>query len=140
MGVMGRVKPALAEDFHARKPVWLAELNLELLRELYDKAVVRFTPLPVYPPVRRDITVMAGPELKVGQVLDHLAGLKLPLLEEAVLVDCFEPGGDGNEEPARNLTFRLTFRHAGRTLKDAEVDKEREKVADSLVRTLGVRI
>ena len=95
---------------------------------------------PVYPPVRRDITVMAGPELKVSQVLDHLAGLKLPLLEEAVLVDCFEPEGDGNEEPARNLTFRLTFRHAGRTLKDAEVDKEREKVADSLVRTLGVRI
>ena len=140
VGVMGRVKPALAEDFHARKPVWLAELNLELLRELYDKAVVRFTPLPVYPPVRRDITVMAGPELKVSQVLDHLAGLKLPLLEEAVLVDCFEPGGDGNEEPARNLTFRLSFRHAGRTLMDAEVDKEREKVADSLVRTLGVRI
>lgn len=140
IGRMGRVKPALAEAFHARKDVWLAELNLETLRELYDRAVARFTPLPVYPPVRRDITVMAGPELKVGQVLDHLAGLNLPLLEAAALVDCFEPQGGPGVEAGRNLTFRLTFRHAGRTLKDAEVDKEREKVAESLVKNLGVRV
>ena len=140
VGRMGRVKPALAEDFHARKAVWLAELNLEVLRELHDRAVIRFAPLPVYPPVRRDITVMAGPELKVGQVLDHLTGLGLPLLEDAVLVDCFEPQGGPGVEAGRTLPFRLTFRHAGRTLKDAEVDKEREKVAESLVKNLGVRV
>ena len=59
-----------------------------------------------------------------------------PLLEGAVLVDSFSP--EGSDE--RNLTFRLTFRHAERTLKDAEVDKVREKVAQSLVQELGVRI
>ena len=53
-----------------------------------------------------------------------------------MLQDCFEPA-DSDE---RNLTFRLTFRHAERTLKDAEVDKEREKVAQSLMKHLGVRI
>ena len=63
-------------------------------------------------------------------------GLRLPLLENVVLHDCFEP--EDSEE--RNLTFRLTFRHADRTLKDTEVDKEREKVAQSLVRDLGVRV
>lgn len=87
VGFMGRVKPILAEDFHARKDVWLAELNLDVLREMHDQAVIRFRPLPVYPPVRRDITLMAGPGLKVGQVLDHLAGLDLPLLEEVALAD-----------------------------------------------------
>ncbi|WP_298034557.1 phenylalanine--tRNA ligase subunit beta [uncultured Desulfovibrio sp.] len=140
VGCMGRVKPALAEDFHSRKAVWLAELNLEVLRELHDGVVVRFASLPVYPPVRRDITVTAGLELKVGHVLDHLVGLGLPLLEDAVLVDCFEPQSGPCAEAGRNLTFRLTFRHAGRTLKDAEVDKERKKVAESLVKNLGVRV
>lgn len=136
VGFMGRVKPALADEFHARKDVWLAELNLDLLRDLHDQASVRFSPLPVYPPVRRDMTVMAGPDLRVDEVLEHVAGLGLALLEDIVLVDCFEPeGGEG-----RNLTFRLTFRHADRTLKDAEVDKEREKVASSLMKTLRVRI
>ena len=40
----------------------------------------------------------------------------------------------------RNLTFRLTFRHENRTLRDAEVDKERDKIAARLVKALGVKI
>lgn len=135
-GVLGRVRPDMADAFHARKAIWLAELDLEVLRRLHDAARVRFRPLPVYPPVRRDITVIAGPQVPVAQVIDHVRGLRLPLLEDVVLQDCFEP--EGSEE--RNLTFRLTFRHAERTLKDAEVDKEREKVAQSLIKLLGVRI
>lgn len=136
VGVMGRVRPDMADAFHARKPVWLAELNLDVLRRLHDATRLRFRPLPVYPPVRRDITIMAGPQVRVAEVLAHVRGLRLPLLEDVVLQDCFEP--EGGEE--RNLTFRLTFRHAERTLKDAEVDKEREKVAQSLVKHLGVRV
>ena len=140
VGVMGRVKPAMADEYHARKDVWLAELNLEALRELHDAAIVRFAPLPVYPPVRRDITVTVGSGLKVADILAHVRGLKLSLLEDVMLVDCFEPRVEQNAEPVRNLTFRLTFRHAERTLKDTEVDKEREKVAESLVRNLNVKI
>ena len=136
VGVMGRVRPDMADAFHARKDVWLAELNLDVLRGLHDAARIHFQSLPVYPPVRRDITVAAPAGLQVGAVLAHVRELRLPLLEEVVLLDCFEP--EGSDE--RNLTFRLTFRHAQRTLKDAEVDKEREKVAQSLVKHLGVRI
>lgn len=138
LGVMGRVKPELAQEFHARKAVWLAEVDLDLLRRLHDAVKVAFCPLAVFPPVRRDITVAAGPELTVGEVLAHIHGLKQPLLEDAVLVDCYEP--DDSRQGERHLTFRLTFRHASRTLNDAEVDKEREKVAESLTRQLGVRI
>jgi phenylalanyl-tRNA synthetase beta chain len=135
VGCMGRVKPVLAEIFHARKDVWIAECNLDELRGLHDAARVAFVPLPVYPPVRRDITVMAGEDLRAGQMLGHLRGLRSPFLAGASLLDVFEPRpGD------RHLTFRLTFRHAGRTLKDAEVDKEREKIAQSLVKAFGVRI
>lgn len=140
VGFMGRVKPAMADEYHARKDVWLAEMNLEILRELHDAATVRFAPLPVYPPVRRDITVAAGPGLKVADVVAHVLGLKLALLEDVALVDYFEPKTEQGCEPVRNLTFRLTFRHAERTLKDTEVDKEREKVAQSLVSALGVKI
>ena len=139
IGVMGRVLPAIAAEFHARKPVWLAELDLEILRRLHDAVAVTFRPLPVYPPVRRDITVIAAPELQAGAVIEAVNGLGLPLLTDVTLVDCFEPEGDkaGGE---RHLTFRLTFRHADRTLNDAEVDKVREKVAESLVQRLGVRV
>ena len=139
VGSMGRVQPAMAGEFHARKAVWLAELDLEILRRLHDAVTVAFRPLPVYPPVRRAITVIANAGLTVGEVLSQVRGLGRPLLEDVALVDCFEPEAD-KAAGERHLTFRLTFRHADRTLNDAEVDKVREKVAESLKQRLGVRI
>ncbi len=135
LGFMGQVKAHMAEEFHAKKAVWMAELNLDLLYELYHVASISFKPLPMYPPIRRDITVMSDQMLPVGTVLEHVQAMNLRLLESINLIDLFEPESGG-----RNATFRLTFRHNGRTLKDTEVDKEREKVAQSLIKNLGVRI
>ena len=57
------------------------------------------------------------------------------------LIDLYEPKGErAGAEGERNLTFRMTFRHAERTLQDAEVDKEREKIVAALVQALPVAI
>ena len=60
----------------------------------------------------------------------------MPLLEEVELIDLYSPKG----EEVRNLTFRFTFRHKERTLKDGEVDHERERMAEFLLKSLPVRI
>ncbi len=135
-GLLGRVRSDVADACHARAPVWLAEFDLDLLRRLSAAAVTRFAPLPVFPPVRRDITVIARPELRVEAVLGHVRAMKAPLLEEISLIDVFTPE-DGSE---RRLTFRLTFRHAERTLKDSEADAQRERIANSLVQALSVTV
>lgn len=132
-GSMGRLIPSLARIYNAQKDVWLCELDLELLRLLHKEALVVFQPLPVYPAIRRDITVSVSSRVKVEDILEKIQLLDLPILEGAVLQDCFL--NPGQEE--RNLTFRLTFRHVDRTLKDAEADKERETIAEYLRKELG---
>jgi len=140
VGVIGRVRPDLADHYHARKPVWLGDLDLDMLQAATARVERRFRTLPVYPPVRRDITVItaaAGDEaVRVETLLDTIRQVKTSLLESVELHDLYEPA-QGTE---RNLTFRLTFRHAERTLQDNEVDREREKIAAALVRTLPVRL
>ncbi len=136
VGLIGQVKPQLADAYHARKPVWLAELDLETPWELHQQARIAFRPLAVFPPSRRDVTVIAPTALSVSAIEEHIRGLRIAILEDVTLIDLYEP----KDTEERNLTFRLTFRKADRTLKDAEVDKEREKVAQSLVKNLGVRI
>ncbi len=135
LGTLGRVRPLMAESYHAKKDVWLAELNLEILRELVDKASISFSALAMFPPVRRDINVMTDGTIGIAAIQDCVEKLKIPLLEEFKVIDIFEPS-----EAERNITFRLTLRHASRTLKDSEADKEREKIAQKLVSELGVRI
>ena len=144
-GIMGRLRPDMADACHARKDVWLAELNLDLLQELAAGARRVFRPLPVFPPVRRDVTVRAKAGIRVEDVLTCIRvagrGSRNPILESVELIDLYEPGsGKGGTDGERNLTFRLTFRHAERTLQDAEADREREKIVSALVQALPVEI
>lgn len=135
-GVLGRIKPNIAKTYNALKPVWLMELELDVLRILYQEIQVQFHALPIYPAVRRDITVKAPRSMKASEILEKFTLLNLPVLEGAVLADAYEKPGEDD----RYLTFRLTFRHGKRTLKDSEVDKERDRIVDSLKANLGVEI
>lgn len=136
IGHVGKLRPEIADTCHAKKAVWLAEIDLEAVRLPHEAASGRFTPLPVFPPVRRDITFLAGPTLMSGEIANVVRGLKLPLLSHIALIDYFEP----RDRDEKNLTFRLTFRHAGRTLKDSEADKQRDIVIRAVQEALGVRV
>ena len=136
LGTLGRVKPDLADAYHAKKDVWLAEIMLDGIYEIWSKTEIAFTALPVYPPVRRDITVIAPLNLTSDAILASICSSRPQHMTEAKLVDLYTP----KDSKERNLTYRLTFRHPDRTLQDAEVDKERDKVAKSLQENLPVRI
>ncbi len=136
IGCLGRVKPSMADAYHAKKDVWLAEIMLDKLYELSLGVKPGFSPLPVYPPVRRDITVIAPMGLESGVIASAIRAAKADHLQDVQMVDLYEP----ENAKERNLTYRLTFRHADRTLQDHEVDKVRDKVAKYLVDKLQVRI
>jgi phenylalanyl-tRNA synthetase beta chain len=135
LGLLGKVRDKQAEEYSARKPVWVAELDLDLLMELQAAAVICFKPIPVFPPVRRDITAVAQPTLHLDQLLAAIEEVKPDLLETVQLIDVYQPG-EGEE---RNLTLRLTYRHKSKTLQDKEVDKVHQKLAGELLRRLPVR-
>jgi phenylalanyl-tRNA synthetase beta chain len=136
VGHGGRLRPAPADACHARKAVWLAELDLDALCDARLGAHLKFCALPVYPPVRRDMTVTLPRGMSVAAVPAHVRGMNIAILEDISLIDLFEP----RDHALRNATYRLTFRHADRTLTDEESDKERAAIAADLVRGLGVAI
>ena len=135
-GVIGRLKPSLADAYLAKKPVWYADVDLDLLREASQNRRTVFKPLPVFPSVKRDITFIAPQAMHAETLLAAVRGVKSQLLDSAELLYVYEPEGSAN----RNITCRLTFRRDDRTLQDGEVDKEREKIASAVVRQLGVKI
>jgi phenylalanyl-tRNA synthetase beta chain len=146
LGLLGRVQPAIADQYHGRKEVWIAELDVDLLARQAAGAVPAFQPLPKFPPVKRDLTFAASGSLDVSQILDAFMQQRSPLLERVILADVFIPEQTATSEgqtparPDRNLTFRLTFRRADRTLKDKEVDKEIEKMVKALTQALPLKL
>ncbi|MBQ7584886.1 MAG: phenylalanine--tRNA ligase subunit beta, partial [Desulfovibrionaceae bacterium] len=136
LGTLGKVLPKVADFYLAQKPVWLAEINLIRLKDLEQNASLHFKPLSIFPAIKRDVTVIGSETLKVGEVLAEISKLKHPLIEDVALVSSYQPEGSQN----KHLSFRLTFRHPSRTLKDSEVDKEKDKIVATLTRVLGVRV
>ncbi|MBI9112850.1 phenylalanine--tRNA ligase subunit beta [Maridesulfovibrio ferrireducens] len=136
VGFMGMIKPDIADKYHAKKEIWMADLNVEILRDKVMNHDIQFALLPVFPPSRRDVTAIAPVSLHAEAIQKAILGLKLPLLESVELVTVFTPEGQDTE---RNISFRLTYRHANKTLKDKEVDKEHAKVLSALEKALPVR-
>ena len=135
LGEIGRVNRDLAGAYHARKDVWLAEMDADKLKELYEGAVCEFKELPKLPPVRRDLTVVAPPDLSAVELTGATKTAHVNILEDVALVDVFEP-----EDGERKLTLRMTYRHPKRTLKDREVDKIHDKVVQAILKALPVSL
>lgn len=136
IGFMGKVKEDIADFYHAKKPVWLADLNLDDLRAKVMGHNIVFKPLPVFPPSRRDVTVIGATTIQTQTIMDTIENSGTKLLESVELVAEFVPEG---QEEERNLSFRLTYRHPTKTLKDKQVDKEHKKVLAALEKNLPIR-
>jgi phenylalanyl-tRNA synthetase beta chain len=136
LGEAGRMDPDKADFYYARKAVWYAELDVDLLKRLHEAQHISFQSLPVFPPVRRDTTFIAPKSLQATELDRAAADCQEDLLESMVLLDVFEP--EGGEE--RNLTYRFTYRHPDKTLKDKDVDKRHAKVLEALLKDLPLRV
>ncbi len=136
IGIIGRIMPAKAERMHAREAVWFAQIDIDPLHEHTKASRTKFVSLPVFPPSRRDITLVAPRNLSIATLLEAISNSGEALLEECHLQDVYEP--EKSEE--KNLTFRLTYRHQTRTLKDKEVDKAHEQIYKKLVELFAVRL
>lgn len=136
VGIMGQVKDDIADFYHAKKDAWLADLDLDALRAMVMAHKITFAPLPVFPPSRRDVTVIGPATLPAQAIRQAIVDTGVKILESVELVAEFIPEG---QETERNLSFRLTYRHPTKTLKDKQVDKEHKKVLAALEQNLPIR-
>ncbi len=136
VGLVGMLRADLAEAVKARADVWYADLSLPKLRAVKEQCSICFQDLPKFPPVRRDVTFVAPLDLPVGTVIENVLSQSVKLLESIQLIDQFHP----EHEEAKNLTYRLTYRSADKTLKDKEVDKAHTKIVQTVIDRLAVTL
>ncbi len=88
-----------------------------------------FLPLPKYPNVMRDISLLVKSTERVGPIQDLIENAS-HLLEDVDLVDWYEDESLGMEK--KSLSFRLVFRSDKKTLTDEEVGQEMAKIISEL--------
>lgn len=100
------------------------EMRLDNLYELLGDR--RFSALPEYPAITRDLSLWIYGKTGVGDVMSVIRKEKLHNLTDISFVDLYE------EKDRRSATYRLTFRSTKKTLTDDEVDIETQKAVKKL--------
>jgi phenylalanyl-tRNA synthetase beta chain len=137
LGEMGQLAPAQQKRLDLRDGVFLAELNLDLIlaRRVPAKS---FKALPSQPSIRRDVAMLVPEAVLFDTVQNAVRQAKPPNLEKMELFDVFR----GQNVPAgqKSVACAFTYRHAERTLTDAEVNAAHAQLVVQLKQTLGATI
>ena len=113
VGFIGRLNEEIAANYKFRQPVYVAEIDLQTVLE-YAPESVRYTPLPKYPSVVRDVSFLVDRSKLFGAIKDLAIESKAAILRSVAFVDVFEGKGLGENE--RSLTVRFTYQSEDRTL------------------------
>lgn len=98
---------------------------------------VRHVASPAFPPIVADLSFAQPRELGWETLERFVWQLGLPDLESLRLLDRYE--GPGVAEGQVKTTIRLTFRSFERTLEQAEINRERDRLAAALAEKLSVQ-
>ncbi len=137
LGEMGHLVPSLARGYDLRDPVFLAELNLDLLiaRRNAEKS---FRPLPAFPTVRRDVAMLVPETTTHERVLGVVKQSKPANLESVELFDVFR--GRNVPEGQKSMAYAFTYRSPERTLTDQEVNAAHQALVSQLKENLPAAI
>jgi phenylalanyl-tRNA synthetase beta chain len=97
----------------------------------------RYVAVPITPASEFDLALLVPESVKAQQVEDAIKRVSGKLLEDVRLFDRYV--GQGVEPGYRSLAWRLTFRHAERTLRDREIEARRSDILKALADELNVR-
>ena len=130
IGSAGRLADSVAAHYKFRQPVFVAELDLSHLLAGPER-LVHYTPLPRYPSVQRDISLLVDRSVEFNDLTVAIREEAIPECRQAMLVGTYE----GANIPAdkRSITLRLEYRSDERTLTDEEVEERHAKLTASLL-------
>ncbi len=134
VGVIGQVHPLVCQNYGIDVEVYCAEINFDKLFQL-QLPDVTYTPLPKYPGVSRDLSLICEENVTVAAVEDVITNAGGKLLRSVKLFDIYR--GTGVPEGKKSMAFSLELRADDRTLTDADSESVVSKVLAALAEKLG---
>jgi phenylalanyl-tRNA synthetase beta chain len=137
MGTLGQINQDLAEKWGLDKDCCYFELTLDKLVTI-PKSIMAFVPLPKYPAILRDISILVPSSVTSEQICQAVQIGTNKLIESAVLFDLYT--GDKIPSGYRSMSFRITYRHPQRTLQDSEIDSLHKTIIEQLTEKYRVKL
>jgi phenylalanyl-tRNA synthetase beta chain len=136
LGVAGQLARRIAEPLKLRQEIFISELRLEPMLIGIEAVLValRFNPLPRFPAVERDFSLVLADGVTFAQVAETIRALGIPELRHIEAADLFR----GGQIPVGkfSLMIRVTFASAEATFTDAQLADFSSQIVGALEQRL----
>jgi len=137
IGVIGNIKPTILNTLDIKSSVTAVELNLTNIYKI-PPISNSYTPVPKYPPVVEDISIVIAQALPLAELIDEIKKAGSPLLKMISAVDTFEDPKFG--ENKKSVTLRLIFQKSTGTPTLEESNEVKKKIISSIEKIFRAKI
>jgi len=137
LGVLGEVHPQVLDYYEIHGKAYLFEIDFEQMVKWAGEGK-RFRPLPKFPAVYRDLSLVVDDELEVEKVAEAIWNFHQPSIDEVKLFDVYR--GAPISEGKKGVSYRIRYQANDRTLTDEEVNRYHEKIIFQLKEIFQVEL
>jgi phenylalanyl-tRNA synthetase beta chain len=140
LGVAGQLARRVAEKFKLRQEIFLAEIQVDALYAQIRaaKEARRYEPLPRFPAVERDFSLLLADDTAFSDVVKTIRSLNIREVASIDAADLFR----GKNVPAGkySLLVRVTFQSREGTLTDMQISVSSAAIVSALEKSLGAQL
>ncbi|MCB2195522.1 MAG: phenylalanine--tRNA ligase subunit beta [Bacteroidetes bacterium] len=134
----GTLSKKILKSFDIDTPVYYAEFNWDHVVKQSAKSSIRFTEIPKYPEVRRDLALLLDKSVTFKQIQELATKTEKKLLKKVSLFDVFE--GDQLGENKKSYAVSFILQDENKTLTDKQIDKIMNKFIQVFEKELNAQI
>lgn len=142
IGVFGKLaneitaKLKIAKDEKDSQNIYLAELDYTALKACFKQSF-RYTPLPAFAPVKRDLALVCDEVVTCGEIEQTIKGAST-LVTEVQLFDIYR--GERLGEGKKSMAFSLVLADPAKELATADVERAVKKILSDLKYKKGIEL
>jgi len=139
LGYLAQINEEVLEEKYniQEQSIFIFEGSLEVLYRHYNPEI-NYTPVPSYPSIERDISILVNNDEKVGDIIEIIENNGGDFLQEVQFYDLYQ--GDNIENGKKSLTYNLIFQNPERTLKDDEIDQQMNLIFNKLKKKVNAKL
>lgn len=134
----GKVHHDWQQRYDLRQEAFHLRMDWEAFLQVYRSQVVRYQPVPMYPAVRRDISLLLDLGVSFQDIQQVISKANPKLIRAVELHDVYR--GKGVPEHQKSYLVSIELRDDNKTLADQAVDKIMQHVLKSLEKQVGASL
>ena len=138
LAVMGTIAPARLKQFGIKQPVFATEINWPAFFTLIKRNKIKYTELPKFPEVRRDLALLLDESVSYADLRKSALRVGKKLLKQVGLFDVYR--GDKIAEGKKQYALSFVLQDLEKTLTDNDVERVMSKLLATFQNEFGATL